>query len=43
MTRRQGVVGGGMVMKAEHVKQGDLYGQREPCRSQSRRSSVEAG
>ena len=32
-----------MVIKAEHVKQGGLYGQGEPCRSQSRHSSVEAG
>ncbi|HLE81860.1 MAG TPA: hypothetical protein VJA25_11260 [Dehalococcoidia bacterium] len=37
------VVGDGMVTKAVHMNQGDLAGGREPARSQSVHSSVEAG
>jgi len=37
------VVGDGMVRKATHMNQGDLVGGREPARSQSAHSSVEAG
>ena len=32
-----------MVRKAAHVKQGDLFGHGDPCRSQSAHSSVDAG
>jgi hypothetical protein len=37
------VVGDGMVWKAMHMNQGDLAGGREPVRSQSVHSSLEAG